>query len=114
MSKLEVGMYIKLNGFITKIHHINTSKKGETYIQFLQPNKINASMNVRWYSGISSYNIIDLIEVGDYVNGYKVSDIRKDIMYCCEDEFEDYCIKIDKKDLDKYKQKFIDSFDKIL
>jgi len=47
----------------------------------------------------SNPNIIDLIEVGDYVNGYRVNDIRDDLIYCCEDEYEDYSIKIDKEDI---------------
>lgn len=75
MNKLEVGMYVKINGFISKIHHINTSKKGETYMQFIQPNGLNASMNVKIYDGKPSYDIIDLIEVGDYVNGEKIIDL---------------------------------------
>lgn len=39
----------------------------------------------------SSPNIIDLIEVGDYVNGCKVDDIRPTHLYCNEDDDEDFC-----------------------
>ena len=47
----------------------------------------------------SSPNIFDLIEVGDYVNGYKVDDIRKDLIYCCEDNYEDYCLIVKKENI---------------
>ena len=72
--KLEVGMYIRINGFISKIGHINTSKKGNTYIQFKQPNGLLITMNTKFLDDEkASHNIIDLIEVGDYVNGEKVT-----------------------------------------
>ena len=54
--KLEVGMYVRtINGKIWVI-------ASQQAISGHRKDIINAS-----------YNIIDLIEVGDYVNGYKVS-----------------------------------------
>lgn len=47
----------------------------------------------------ASFDIIDLLEVGDYVNGYRVDSIGEKIIYCCEDCYEDYCIKINKEDI---------------
>lgn len=37
-----------------------------------------------WKSNITKHspNIIDLIEVGDYVNGYKVSEIKAETIHC--------------------------------
>ena len=71
--KLEVGMHIRINGFISKIGHINTSKKGNTYIQFKQPNGLLITMNTKFLDDEkASHNILELIEVGDYVNGYPV------------------------------------------
>lgn len=77
MVKPEVGMYVRTNkGEITKI--INTKHyKNETgeYDYFVTDKEIKQSL----YSDLlnsnvikASYNIIDLIEVGDYVNGEKV------------------------------------------
>ena len=73
--ELEKGMYIRFNGFISKIGHINTSGKGNKYVQFKQPNGLLASTR---YENIdkASFNIIDLIEVGDYVNDAFVLDFE--------------------------------------
>ena len=75
--EIEKGMYIRFNGFISKIGHINTSKKGNTYVQFKQPNGLLAHTRIENIDR-ASFNIIDLIKVGDYVNGYKVTYIDKD------------------------------------
>ena len=71
--KLEVGMHIRINGFISKIGHINTSKKGNTYIQFKQPNGLLITMNTKFLDDEkASHNIIDLIEENDFINGLRV------------------------------------------
>ena len=58
MSKLEIGMYVRtIKG---KIWIINSQQA----ISGHRKDIINAS-----------YNIIDLIEVGDYVNGMRIDDI---------------------------------------
>ena len=72
--KISKGMYIRFNGFISKIGHINISKKGNTYVQFKQPNGLLAHTRIENIDK-ASFNIIDLIEVGDYINGYPVVDI---------------------------------------
>ena len=69
--EISKGMYIRFNGFISKIGHINTSKKGNTYVQFKQPNGLLAHTRIENIDR-ASFNIIDLIEVGDYVNGYEI------------------------------------------
>ena len=58
--KLEVGMYVRTKlGSITKIE-----------------NEVSLVMYIREIPNVRfSHNIIDLIEVGDYVNGSKVIDI---------------------------------------
>jgi len=67
--ELEVGMYVRTNNNgIAKIKSINNN--------FLLLDKIPQSVfknNVLNFS----YNIIDLIEVADYVNGYRVVEIYK-------------------------------------
>ena len=72
--KISKGMYIRFNGFISKIGHINTSKKGNTYVQFKQPNGLLAHTRIENIDKVS-FNIIDLIKVGDYVNGSYIYDI---------------------------------------
>ena len=64
--KLEVGMHIRINGFISKIGHINTTKKGNTYIQFKQPNGLLITMNTKFLDDEkASHNILELIEPMD-------------------------------------------------
>lgn len=46
----------------------------------------------------SSPNIIDLIEVGDYVNGKKVSYVAIDYIFDYSEEIKIVCFDIDKKD----------------
>ena len=73
--EISKGMYIRFNGFISKIGHINTSKKGNTYVQFKQPNGLLAHTRIENIDR-ASFNIIDLIEVGDYVNDAFVLDFE--------------------------------------
>ena len=65
MNKLEVGMYVRT--FYGKIYKIT-----ELDLQF-EMTKQNCKK--------ASHNIIDLIEVGDYVNGSKVSIIESEFIY---------------------------------
>ena len=75
MSEIKVGEYVRnINGALGKI----TKVVDETifYVQFYD--------NLEWKTDLEecpitkhSFNIIDLIEVGDYVNGYKVLDIAQ-------------------------------------
>ena len=58
--KLEVGMYVR-------------TKKGTIYK--FDTNNSMAKNGAKKYMVNCSYNIIDLIQVGDYVNDYKVVDI---------------------------------------
>ena len=83
--EISKGMYIRFNGFISKIGHINTSKKGNTYVQFKQPNGLLAHTRIENIDR-ASFNLIDLIEVGDYVNGERVTSSES----------------VDKNDTDRY------------
>lgn len=70
--KLEEGMYVRTNeGKITKIIEIDKDgfERVDKCIDFTNYNIIKAS-----------YNIIDLIEEGDYVNGYKVKYTLKKLL----------------------------------
>ena len=85
--KLEVGMYVrsKINGTIGKITDIENievlNEKREVLIsgekRYILDNNYNRGFcDTEKDTVIASHNIIDLIEVGDYVNGYKVVDIK--------------------------------------
>ena len=70
--KLEVGMYVRTDrGKIGKLH-----KELKDYYELEYPRNV---CDLVYKNRIikSSFNIIDLIEVGDYVNGYYVEDILK-------------------------------------
>lgn len=68
--KLEVGMYIRSpKGIIEKIDYL--IKQDNPF----WPYTINCTPRMSGDIAKASHNIIDLIEVGDYVNGSLVSDI---------------------------------------
>lgn len=71
MNKIEPNMYVRTLFGIKKIDHIDNKKTVWKYLY-----KINDDNEFYALSDNdvikASYNIIDLIEVGDYVNGEKV------------------------------------------
>ena len=70
--KLEVGHYFRTNdGRIYKNYGIGTNFFGDTVIYVSEENNLYDSViNVIIIK--SSFNIIDLIEIGDFVNGDKI------------------------------------------
>ena len=70
MNKLNVGDYVRTKeGYITKIDSCTCWKaKNQWYISYVLPNGCDCASVVTDKFKISP-NIIDLIEVGDYVNG---------------------------------------------
>ena len=69
--KLEVGMYVRTkDGKIAKFIKYDEEDKEELITDYYEYSTI-------WIKDVieASHNIIDLIEVGDYVNGSKVVDI---------------------------------------
>lgn len=80
MNKLEVGMYVRTKTGIHKIFKIDEHK---TNWKYLCDKKSTGEWDGSYeYTPLkeeliikSSYNIIDLIEVGDYVNGVKIKEI---------------------------------------
>lgn len=91
--KLEVGMYVRTKYGIGKINdYINNNYTQKfTYInncgcaEFLEENQVIKA----------SYNIIDLIEVGDYVNGRKVYQVGYNfqddfVLKMSESNYEDF------------------------
>ena len=84
--KLEPNMYVRTkNGYIARLNKIN---KTDRYTEYEFDNKIGYDYDGFFHSIVedciddieiikTSHNIIDLIEVGDYVNGYYVEDVLK-------------------------------------
>lgn len=81
MNKLAIGMYVRTkDGIITKVDYIDDETiyfDKDIYriysagIDFLEKDNLERIKKV-------SFDIIDLIEAGDYVNGSKVIEIEKD------------------------------------
>ena len=80
--KLEVGMYVRLHGKIGKIEHICMCEQCKLR-GFYEPvvdfgHEGSDYVSIYWKDDLkASHNIIDLIEVGDYVNGCCVTEITK-------------------------------------
>ena len=76
--KLEVGMYVRhkplLSSKYVKINKIKEIEEKENCLYIWLEDK---DLITEKYLIKASYNIIDLIEVGDYVNGYYVEDVLK-------------------------------------
>ena len=91
--ELRENMYVRTkDGIIAKVDYIDNNtiffdkELYRTYgdsIDFLEKDNLERIVK-------ASYNIIDILEVGDYVNGYKVTGIggtyhgRKDIAIYCD------------------------------
>lgn len=71
MEEIKVGDYVRVNGIIGKVEQIGNSlfwiENGSSYS--LDNKKVKHSKN-----------IIDLIEVGDYVNGYRIDNIINGVL----------------------------------
>lgn len=82
MEEIKVGDFIRTtDGYIRKIDNINTDKNIITRrgkyildIPYKNSQSVAESKIVKY-----SPNIIDLIEEGDYVNGYKVIDVLENL-----------------------------------
>lgn len=72
--KLEVEMYVRTkDGYVSQYRYYDTTNMGKL---------LCIPLSNRTFANIediikASHNIIDLIEVGDYVNGYYVEDVLK-------------------------------------
>ena len=76
--KLEVGMYVRTKwGYICKIININDfrepSMKYGVEASYLKDIMFIGDDDI----SKASHNIIDLIEVGDYINGHKVLNVEQ-------------------------------------
>ena len=76
--KLEVGQFARLkSGYICKIININDFR--EPNMKYgVEANYLKDVMFIGDDDVVkASYNIIDILEVGDYVNGYIVEEIKR-------------------------------------
>ena len=92
--KLEIGQFARLkSGYICKIININ---------DFREPN-MKYGVEANYLKDImfigdddivkASYNIIDILEIGDYVNGHEVIDIVENDIYI-SNFYAEQCIDI--------------------
>lgn len=91
--KLEVGMYVRTKSFkgfpskigkITKIEY-NAGINNETYIALDNDEEKCRRWTEDWLIGKPSFNPVDLIEVGDYVNGLRVMKTNCKLEYIDDD-----------------------------
>ena len=76
---MKIGDYVRTkNGYIGKIYNINEFRE-PSMMYAIDISKADDFIFMSEKDFKSRPNIIDLIEVGDYVNGYKVSFKDKDI-----------------------------------
>lgn len=103
--KLEVEMYVRTKYGIRKI--IEIDEDNNYYIDKNYTNDFRQEINCISDSciiGEPSFNIIDLIEVGDYVNGYKIEKVYNSL-----NEHNGICNSLDTylwevNDLDEFKE----------
>ena len=88
--KLEVGMYVRTKGGrICKMTKTNIVGK-YYYLDILEERKIIKA----------SHNIIDLIEVGDYVNGDRIDEIENgELRFHWDYEYSEYISYYENKDI---------------
>lgn len=88
--KLEVGMYVRTdNGIIGKIY-----EKNGNMFTYKDSNRDYITYDLLHSEIIkASFDIIDILEEGDYVNGFKVIDIVENDIYV-SDYYAESCIGI--------------------
>lgn len=79
--KLEVGMYVRTkDGRISKMTRIKIDIELKLTFYCFEENTIHRNYEECELNEIvlkASYNIIDILEVGDYVNGLKITSVDK-------------------------------------
>ena len=81
--KLEVGMYVRTKDGISKCIKVIPIRENSFMYEF--DKEVYEDVNFLTYSELEKYksssNIIDLIEVGDYVNGHRVIFVNETFTY---------------------------------
>ena len=108
LEDLKVGQYIRTKFGIKQIYEIDEHKTKWKYLYKLKKQDGDECIDLGVLSSEdiikASFNIIDLIEVGDYVNGYKVKEVNNNLnkhkgICNCLDTYL-YCVN----DLDKFEE----------
>lgn len=87
--KLEVGMYVRYKPLLSsKYVKINKIKEIEEKENCLHIWLEDEDLITEKYLIKASYNIIDILEVGDYVNGYKITEIIEKPRKCLKTEYK--------------------------
>lgn len=100
---IKIGEYIRTSGydsFISKIKRIEFDNEARLFWFVYDKKDSDTNITREWrinkpYIKKHSQNIIDLVEVGDYVNGYKVYDISTE--YLIDINKEGKILKIEKE-----------------
>ena len=101
--EIQVGEYIRTKDGIKKIVKINEGKLSTYYGKYIVSPEYKNSKSINVKNIIKpSFNIIDLIEEGDYANGFKVisiglnystTDIKKFLIVDCKRNINVLCEK---------------------
>lgn len=93
--KLEVGMYVRTKKGIARITELNsdgniayTDNKNIFFGAYRPVGKIDFVLYDDGTVLKVSHNIIDLIEVGDYVNGHKITEVIDGLEKCLKTEYK--------------------------
>ena len=101
--KLEAGMYVRykplLSSKYVKINKIKEIEEKENCLHIWLEDK---DLITEKYLIKVSYNIIDILEVGDYVNGCYIQEIKSlkdNVMICMLDSDYEFVSTINNKDI---------------
>ena len=95
MEEIKVGEYVRIkNGPIRKVIAINEGKEKTIFGKYRLDKDYNNCRSVAEKKIVKpSENIIDLIEVGDYVNGIKVTGVMSGYVYLDKIDIETKKVK---------------------
>lgn len=74
MEEIKVGEYVRLDDGTIGKYQIN-----KNWINVVETNDKDIGFDIEKDIIKHSFNIIDLIEVGDYVNGHKILEIKQNV-----------------------------------
>ena len=100
--KLEVGMYVRTEYGISKIENISPNEYDKEHDYIELKNFVFDGLDTQAFFTTdkilkASHNIIDLIEVGDYVNGDRVTQVTSRYVEVCYGR--DSCDFINEEDI---------------
>ena len=108
LAILEVGMYVRFKDkrgshYIRKITSVNTEYPGKLYAGIYIDKTANNCNGVSSKNIINaSHRLIDLIDKGDYVNGYKVLEVTEQYIKLNNPKSNYDCIEFERIFKNKY------------